>query len=410
MPSKTTFLLSAALVGLLLRLAFGLGYWVDRPLTRDETEYLSLARSLAAGHGYVYDDTLRSGPVEPFGRAPGYPFWLALTGAGSPGASAVPSSVKIVQAFTGAAGVFLIGALAWRLAGARAARAAAILAAAYPPLVWMSAYALSEAVFWPLALLAAWIFDRSLEANAAGRRSFALGLAAGAVLGAAVLVRPATSIALLMGGAWLAWRRRPGLLAAVAIGAVLVIGPWSARNLAHYGRFVLVATEGGVTFWTGNNALARGEGDMAANPEIKRASQALKRSHPELTEDSMEPVYYREALRWIGSHPVDWAILEARKLLFLIVPIGPSYREHSPRYFWGSVLSYALVLPAALVGAWRLRGRFSRTPGLWLLAGSAVVVCLVFFPQDRFRIPLIDSALVICAGAALGGVREERSS
>jgi 4-amino-4-deoxy-L-arabinose transferase-like glycosyltransferase len=410
MPGKTSFLLAAALAGLLLRLAFGLGYWVNQPLTRDEAEYLSLARSLAAGHGFVYDAALQAGPVEPFGRAPGYPFWLALTGAGNAAPSSVPTSVKVVQAITGVAGVFLIGAITRRLAGQKAAAVAAALAAVYPPLVWMSAYALSEAVFWPLALLAAWTFDRSLDANAAGRRSLMLGLAAGALIGAAVLVRPATSIGLLMVGAWLAWRRRAGLLAAVAIGAVLVIGPWSARNLAHYGRFVLVATEGGVTFWTGNNALARGEGDMAANPDIKLASQALKRSHPDLNEESMEPVYYREALRWIGSHPVDWTILEARKLFFLIVPVGPSYRGHSPRYFWASVLSYGLALPLAVAGAWRLRGRFSRAPGFWLLAGSAVVVCLMFFPQDRFRVPLIDSALVVCAGAALGGVREEQPS
>src|SRR5206468_162473 len=139
------------------------------------------------------------------------------------------------------------------------------------------------------------------------------------------------------------------------------------------------ATEGGVTFWTGNNALARGEGDMAANPDIKRASRALKARHPELTEDSMEPVYYREAFRWIASHPVEWMVLEARKLCFLIVPIGPSYRVHGALYFWASVLSYLLVLPAAAAGAWQLRGRFSRAPGFWLLAGSAVAVCLVFF-------------------------------
>jgi hypothetical protein len=37
-------------------------------------------------------------------------------------------------------------------------------------------------------------------------------------------------------------------------------------------------------------------------------------------------------------------------------------------------------------------------------------VCLIFFPQDRFRVPLIDSALVICAAVALGGSREERAS
>ena len=38
------------------------------------------------------------------------------------------------------------------------------------------------------------------------------------------------------------------------------------RNYAHDGRFVLVASDGGVTFWTGNHPLAIGEGDLAANP------------------------------------------------------------------------------------------------------------------------------------------------
>jgi hypothetical protein len=41
------------------------------------------------------------------------------------------------------------------------------------------------------------------------------------------------------------------------------------------------------------------------------------------------------------------------------------------------------------------------TPGLWMLAGSAVLVCLVFFPQERFRIPIIDPVLTILAGAGL---------
>ena len=71
---------AAALVGFALRLAFGLVYWTHQPLTRDEREYLSLARSLAAGRGYVYDSEVLNGPIEPFGRAPGYPVFLALTG------------------------------------------------------------------------------------------------------------------------------------------------------------------------------------------------------------------------------------------------------------------------------------------------------------------------------------------
>lgn len=399
------FLLIAAVAGLVLRLAFGVGYWVDKVLTRDEVEYMSLARSLAAGHGFVFDAEVRSGPVEPFGRAPGYPVWLALTGGGSGSVPrSVPTSIKVVQSMAGGVAVFLMGLWAWKLAGPQAARIAAALSAIYPPLVWMSAYALSEAVFWPLGLAAAWLLDRALDDDA--KPSPMIGLAAGLVLGATVLFRAATVLLLLVTGGWLLWRRRPVLLLAIALGAALVIGPWTVRNYRHYGRFVLVATDGGVTFWTGNNALARGEGDMAANPELKLANQALRAAHPTLDEEAMEPIYYRESLQWIRSHPVAWLGLEVRKLFYLIVPIGPSYRVHSPLYFWGSVVPYALLMPLAVVGVWRLRGRLVRARGFWLLLGSAVAVCLVFFPQERFRIPVIDSAIVLCAAAALGRRRE----
>ena len=40
--------------GLVLRLAFGLVYWTDKPLTHDEREYLSLADSLARGRGFTF--------------------------------------------------------------------------------------------------------------------------------------------------------------------------------------------------------------------------------------------------------------------------------------------------------------------------------------------------------------------
>ena len=130
---------AAALVGFALRLAFGLVYWTHQPLTRDEREYLSLARSLAAGRGYVYDSEVLGGPVEPFGRAPGYPVFLALVGGGRDVVSAVPTSVKVAQSVVGAMGVLLVAALAGRLAGPRAAIAGAAIAAVYPPLVWQAA-------------------------------------------------------------------------------------------------------------------------------------------------------------------------------------------------------------------------------------------------------------------------------
>ena len=44
---------AAVAVGLLLRLAFGLGYWTGKPLTHDEREYLTLAANVAQGRGFA---------------------------------------------------------------------------------------------------------------------------------------------------------------------------------------------------------------------------------------------------------------------------------------------------------------------------------------------------------------------
>lgn len=82
-----------------------------------------------------------------------------------------------------------------------------------------------------------------------------------------------------------------------------------------------------------------------------------------------------------------------------MVPIGPSYTLHSMRYYALSVVSYVSVLLLALGALGRVR--LAATPGLWLLAGSAVLVALVFFPQEQFRIPILDPTLVILAGSAL---------
>jgi hypothetical protein len=195
------------------------------------------------------------------------------------------------------------------------------------------------------------------------------------------------------------WRGRWKLALLFSLGTAVVTVPWAVRTSLTHARFVPVASEGGVTFWTGNNALAKGEGDLAANPAIKRAQEALRRAHPDLTEEQMEPVYYREAFRWMREHPADWLVLEMRKLFYLIAPVGPSYTLHSRLYLLGSIVSYGLVLVAAAGAILRAAPAVEQTPGLWLLVLGSVLICLVFFPQERFRIPVLDPALIISASA-----------
>src|SRR5262245_49890949 len=113
---------------------FGLLYWTGRPLTHDAREYLALAAGITAGRGFAYDSAADTGTGQQFGRAPGYPLFLAAIGAGDAAAESTPPRVKVAQALVGAAGVWLIALLALRTAGERAGVIAGGIAAVYPPL------------------------------------------------------------------------------------------------------------------------------------------------------------------------------------------------------------------------------------------------------------------------------------
>jgi 4-amino-4-deoxy-L-arabinose transferase-like glycosyltransferase len=429
------------MAGLVLRVGFALFYWVGQPLTHDEREYLALARSVARGDGFTYPaDEPSPGTGQQFGRAPGYPVFLAALGVDAP-SDHPPRRVQIAQACVGALGVWLIASIARRAAGDRAGIVAAALAAVYPPLVFMPAYVLSETVYSTLALATALVLGsnqgqtrvkpgsepgqtgvrRGSDEGQTGVRpgsdpflTVTPGVAAfaGFLTGIAILTRPATLFFLPFLTLWMV-RKRASIAATVfLLTATLCVIPWTVRNHRVYGRWIAVASEGGVTFWTGNHPLAVGDGDLAANPVIKRAELEVRAAHPALTPEQLEPLYYRDALDWIRRDPTAWLALMARKAWYTVVPLGPSYALHSTRYVAASVVPYLLVLPAAIAGAlsWRHTRRSGGSPApLWLMAAGTVAAGLVFFPQERFRIPVIDPALIVTAALGAGLRNHERT-
>ena len=418
------------MAGLVLRVGFALFYWVGQPLTHDEREYLALARSVARGDGFTYPaDEPSPGTGQQFGRAPGYPVFLAALGVDAP-SDHPPRRVQIAQACVGALGVWLIASIARRAAGDRAGIVAAALAAVYPPLVFMPAYVLSETVYSTLALATALVLGSNQgqtrvkpgsEPGQTGVRpgsdpflTVTPGVAAfaGFLTGIAILTRPATLFFLPFLTLWMV-RKRASIAATVfLLTATLCVIPWTVRNHRVYGRWIAVASEGGVTFWTGNHPLAVGDGDLAANPVIKRAELEFRAAHPALTPEQLEPLYYRDALDWIRRDPTAWLALMARKAWYTVVPLGPSYALHSTRYVAASVVPYLLVLPAAIAGAlsWRHTRRSGGSPApLWLMAAGTVAAGLVFFPQERFRIPVIDPALIVTAALGAGLRNHERT-
>ena len=260
--------------------------------------------------------------MQRFGRGPGYPLFLApltwldadLRAGRLP--DGVPAAVKIVQAIVGAAAILVLAALVRRVAGDRAGVAAAWIAALFPPLVWMPAYALSEQLASLLALgCAAWlgaVTDGPPAArDARGGTTRAL-IAAGLAAGAGALTRPGQLFFLPLAALLLIWRapdRRVGLRRALLFTALalLAIAPWTLRNAIADRQFVPIASSGGVDLLDRQPS----RGDRRRRPRRQPAAQAAQRrssgrTHAGLAEEALERLYYRDARARDRRHPTRW--------------------------------------------------------------------------------------------------------
>ena len=171
---------------------------------------------------------------------------------------------------------------------------------------------LSEALYLPLALAADALLRRLRRRG--GTAPTTRASAAG------VLLRRAPSSCvrarcLRAARGAVAARRRRGAATRVDLRVLpwrCCVAPVDDAEPQHVRPLVVVASEGGVTFWTGNHPLARGEGDLAANPEIKRAEIAFRRRTRVCPPKSWSRSTTADALR-IRAHPAGWLRLLVEK-------------------------------------------------------------------------------------------------
>jgi hypothetical protein len=82
--------------------------------------------------------------------------------------------------------------------------AAAAIAAIYPPLIWISAFVYSEAVFWPIAIAWRWCSTERSPTRSTCEERHSIGI----VTGLAFWWRAATGPFVPLAGLWLLWKRQ----------------------------------------------------------------------------------------------------------------------------------------------------------------------------------------------------------
>jgi dolichyl-phosphate-mannose-protein mannosyltransferase len=176
---------------LLFALLVRLGWGLTRPtsdaalnLLPDQHDYLSLARSVLHGNGFILRDPRFPNDLKAF-RTPGYPFFLAACGANV-------RLARALQALIDTSTILAVYCIARRIIRSRQSdrvpMAAAALVAANPFLIYFSGLLLTETLFtamlaWAMALLV-------YASDPDGKLKRVQWLAAGLLLTISVLVRP----------------------------------------------------------------------------------------------------------------------------------------------------------------------------------------------------------------------------
>lgn len=405
------------------------------------SEYGSIAGRIVQGYGYTFDfyGLRAANPLHSF-MPPLYTLLLS----GALRLSPCPAlTLGAVQAGLSTATCFFlyrIGGLLWdQRVGLVAAGGFAI----YPVYIIQSARALPLTL--NVFLLSASIYlvlsiwdGRHLVWRAAG---------AGLLVGLSGLSRPTF---LGFGGGILLWlwanRKRLqdgaaetgacwwwlGLVCLAAAG--LAVTPWMGRNWRIHRRFVPVSTNGGLTFWSGNNPFTTGHGFDVYRDQLKVYSSQpiadstvdgpiiMMKPYPlprelvqrvvSLDEVALDRALYGAGLQFIQAQPERWFSLfltKVRSLWWFRPNVGDNRVFYRAAWIWPYRLLYSGVLLLACTGVALSAARWRDHVALYYLFLYLTVVYAAFHVLTQYRWEIEQFILLFAAAGAVALADRVRS-
>ena len=318
-------------------------------------------------------------------------------------------SQKLLVGLVGTATVVLIGLLGRRVAGDRAGLIAAALAAVYPLLWLVDGSLMSESLYGTFVvavLLAAYAYRDARTARRAAVLGALIGLAA-LTRGEALLLVPLLAVALLALGP-LPVRARLEHIGVLVAAFVVVLAPWTLRNLTTFEQPVLISTNSeGV--WVGANCHQTYYG-----PIIGLWDFPCYGKRPAGDESQQSAEYRRRGLEYLRDHAGRVPLVLAARFGRVWDVFRPAQQrayeagEGRPaRSERLGVWTYWLLLPFAAAGAWLLRRRGEPLAILLTPVVLVTLTALLTYGTTRFRFAA-EPSIVVLAAVALDALARRR--
>ena len=403
--------LALILVGaLVLRVLYTVLVADDIPVIGDALTYHLLGAKIADGHGF---ERALHPQLEPFSNwVPGQPtaehppLFPLLVGLVTKLGLTGYLGQKLVMCAVGTVTVGLIGLAGRELGGSAIGLVAAGIAALYPFLWVVDGSLMSETLYGVFLAATLWLSIRFWRRPSLGLAAAVGALAALAALtrGEALLLAPLLLLPLAYRGGT-AWRPR-AVTAAAAIGAfVLVLAPWTLRNLTAFDAPVLVSTNGSAVFVGSNcDPVYHGEfiglwnfdcyGKAPSGDEAEQAAEYRRRGF-DYARDHAGRVPLVMGVRFLRvwdlfkpGQQASYEVLEGRSetasrlglAMFyplLLLAIAGAMLVHRRRWPLWPLLAFPVMVSVTAVLIYGVtRFRFAAEPALCVLGAVAVAAAL----------------------------------
>jgi 4-amino-4-deoxy-L-arabinose transferase-like glycosyltransferase len=361
----------------------------------DQSEYLALAQnirlhgtlSFGALHRWGEDGVLNgAGPITPTAaRGPTYPAMIASLWWGE---SPPVLAVYLVQALLGAAVAWLVYSMALSAFGPRVAIIAGVGMALAPTSSYFVLSIMTETLFTFLLTCSLWFW---------GRRQ---GFAAGLLMGSAILTRPIllyVMLAIGLAGLIFTFNRKVHLW--LAIGAILVVAPWTLRNAVTQHEFVPVATYGsGAALFFGSIDVPYGSGSPYEVWFSKEFKDIVATS---ATETEAERRLGGAGIERITGSPVHWLWIRLKQYPRLFMQYGTHFMPFIPLppavvkvMFAAASMAFFLL---SIVGTYLAREKWQRAYHLALVPLALFVLHFPAHADARYSLPTVPMLMVFTA-------------